>query len=190
MGDLVEFEPAFALVNAHEGGYVFDPADRGGETYGGISRRYHGSWRGWSYIDWGNRDGNGLQLTPQMRDQLDQAKRDFYEQTYWNDLRLCELTRDRQLLANEIYDAAVNCGRRQATLWVQRALVATGVKTTRIDGIMGPRTVHALNQEPRWMTLLKMIEAQQGVHYMRLAIEDPLQQRFIYGWLKRVRLGA
>ena len=35
----------------HEGGYVFDPDDSGGETYKGVARKFHSKWEGWSKID-------------------------------------------------------------------------------------------------------------------------------------------
>ena len=37
---MANFSDAYALTSAHEGGYVNDPVDRGGETYRGIARRY------------------------------------------------------------------------------------------------------------------------------------------------------
>jgi hypothetical protein len=46
-----EFQPALQKVLAHEGGYVNDPDDPGGETYKGIARNMHSKWGGWVYID-------------------------------------------------------------------------------------------------------------------------------------------
>ena len=48
---MADFTKAYALTAAYEGGYVDDPEDAGGETYRGISRRYHPSWQGWQIID-------------------------------------------------------------------------------------------------------------------------------------------
>ncbi len=48
---MANFTQAYNLTSAHEGGYVNDAIDRGGETYRGISRVYHSSWKGWSNID-------------------------------------------------------------------------------------------------------------------------------------------
>ena len=45
---MANFTQAYNLTSAHEGGYVNDALDRGGETYRGISRVYHSSWNGWS----------------------------------------------------------------------------------------------------------------------------------------------
>ena len=48
---MADFKEAFELTLAHEGGYVKDPDDRGGETYKGIARRYNPGWSGWARID-------------------------------------------------------------------------------------------------------------------------------------------
>ena len=48
---MADFEKAFINTMGYEGGYVYDPDDAGGETYKGISRRYHPSWPGWRIID-------------------------------------------------------------------------------------------------------------------------------------------
>ncbi|HJW81700.1 MAG TPA: glycosyl hydrolase 108 family protein [Acidiferrobacterales bacterium] len=48
---MADFKEAFELTLAHEGGYVKDPDDRGGETYKGIARRYNPGWPGWARIN-------------------------------------------------------------------------------------------------------------------------------------------
>jgi lysozyme family protein len=190
MTDYVKFQPAYELVNAHEGGYVNDPADRGGETYAGISRRYHPEWKGWQWVDWGTRSGQGFEVTEAIQEVLDGAKLEFYREKYWEGQHLHRLTRDRQELANQLYDASVNNGRRQAALWVQRALKAGGDRAVKVDGELGPATAAGLNAATRWLDVLKMVECQQGVLYMQLALDDRTQTRFIHGWLKRVNPGA
>ena len=47
----MSFEKAYAQTAKHEGGYVKDPADAGGETFRGISRRNHPAWPGWKCVD-------------------------------------------------------------------------------------------------------------------------------------------
>lgn len=44
----------------HEGGYANHPADKGGETYRGITRKHNPEWSGWKYIDEVKRTGKGL----------------------------------------------------------------------------------------------------------------------------------
>jgi lysozyme family protein len=110
----VNFVDAFKVVIGHEGGYVNNPDDPGGETKYGISKRaYPGV------------DIAGLTL--------DDA-RAIYEQDYWIPVRGDELP---DAIALNVFDAAVNHGVRNAVRILQGAL---GVG---VDGIMGPITFKA-----------------------------------------------
>ena len=76
-GDAVsDFDRAIARVLAHEGGYVHDPADPGGETRFGISRR------------WANSVGKiGLDIRA-----LTQAQAvTFYREYWWDEYRYAEI---------------------------------------------------------------------------------------------------
>ena len=42
------FERAYQNTAQIEGGYVYHPYDRGGETYDGIARKAHPDWFGWA----------------------------------------------------------------------------------------------------------------------------------------------
>lgn len=106
------FDEAFAKLIGHEGGYVFDPVDRGGETKYGISKR--------SYP---------LEDIRAMT--LDRAK-ELYWVDFWSPCRCDDLP---EALRFDVFDAAVNSGVRQATLWLQRAVGA------QADGIIGPKTL-------------------------------------------------
>lgn len=109
------FEQAFAIVIGHEGGYSKNPADPGGETKYGISKRAYP-----------NLDIGGLTL--------DGAKR-IYKSDYWDKLQLDSADPGLALIA---FDAAVNNGVGAATKWLQGAL---GVEA---DGVMGSVTQAAL----------------------------------------------
>ena len=109
------FNRAFERVVGHEGGYVNDPRDNGGETKYGISKRAH------PHVDIKN-------LT------LDQAKA-IYHQNYW--LRVgAEMFPAG--IAYALFDAAVNAGPSRAIKWMQRAV------RTAPDGIIGPGTRRAV----------------------------------------------
>ena len=113
----MSFEQAVALVLKHEGGYVNDPRDPGGETRFGISKRAYP-------------DVDILRLTE------DEAKA-IYRRDYWNTLRPDEIP---EALAICVFDAAVNMGRDKAIRLLQRAC---GVAQ---DGVMGGNTIAAANR--------------------------------------------
>lgn len=113
---ITTFDQAFEAVIGHEGGYVNNPRDPGGETKFGISKR--------SYPDL---DIKGLTL--------DSAKA-LYKRDFWDTLRAEELPTE---LRFHLFDAAVNSGRGNAVRWLQRA---AGVAD---DGYFGPITLRAIN---------------------------------------------
>jgi len=84
----MSFQSAFEMVIGHEGGYVNDPQDPGGETKYGISKRAY------PHLDIAN-------LT------LEQAK-DIYLRDYWNAANCGAQLNDAMALL--IFDCAVNQG--------------------------------------------------------------------------------
>lgn len=111
------FDQCFDKLISHEGGYVNDPKDPGGETKFGISKRAY------PQLDIKN-------LT------LDAAK-EIYKRDYW-DRAQCD--RLPPYLAYVLFDAAVNSGIGQAIRFLQRALNVAD------DGVMGPMTVAAVGR--------------------------------------------
>lgn len=110
----MDFDEAFKILIGHEGGYVNDPRDPGGETKFGISK--------WSYPAV---DIKGLTV--------DQAKR-IYERDYWIPAG-CD--RVPAAIRFDLFDAAVNSGIERAVTWLQMAAGATP------DGKLGPKTLTA-----------------------------------------------
>lgn len=110
----MDFNSAFEIVIGHEGGYVNDPLDPGGETKFGISKRAY------PHEDIRN-------MT------LDRAKQ-IYLTDYWNRCQ-CEQLPDAVRL--HMFDAAVNSGTVQATRWLQRAVMVP------VDCVIGAKTVAA-----------------------------------------------
>lgn len=108
------FSAALAEVLKHEGGYVNDKRDPGGETKYGISKRSY------PHLDIAS-------LT------VDEAG-EIYRADYWNKVRGDELP---PALALCVFDTAVNMGVHRAILLLQRSL---GVSA---DGRLGPVTMNA-----------------------------------------------
>ena len=100
---------------SHEGGYVNDPRDPGGETQWGISKRSYPSV-------------NIKALTREGAIEI--YRRDFWERSRADDLS--------PAVGFQLLDAAVNSGIAQATRWLQRAV---GVAD---DGVIGPVTLGAI----------------------------------------------
>lgn len=112
------FDQVFDKLIGHEGGYVFNPHDPGGETKFGISKR--------SYP---HLDIHALTLAD---------AKTIYKRDFWDRAQCDKLHPD---LAFELFDGAVNSGIGQAIRWLQRAV---GVAD---DGVVGPLTLASINRE-------------------------------------------
>jgi lysozyme family protein len=109
------FDEAFEKLIGHEGGYVNNRADPGGETKYGISKRAY--------------PGEDI---PNLT--LDRAKA-IYLRDYWGPAG-CDALPDAMRL--QVFDMAVNAGVRAAVKALQRAVGET------VDGALGPLTLQAV----------------------------------------------
>ncbi|MFQ5607492.1 MAG: glycoside hydrolase family 108 protein [Candidatus Zixiibacteriota bacterium] len=190
---MAEFARAFEIVQSHEGGYAFDPLDRGGETYKGVSRQNHPLWRGWALID-RMRSDPAFHASLENSAELKSEVLSFYREKYWNPLRGSELP--CQHLADALFDSAVNLGLTRTVRLLQRSLNALNRNAALYedlveDGVFGPRTVAALStclaNDPSRL-LLTCLNIQRGMHYIELMRRRPDQERFARGWLSRLTL--
>lgn len=106
------FDEAFERLIGHEGGYVNHPADPGGETKYGITRRsYPGE------------DIAGMTL---------ERAKEIYRRDFWGPAGCDALP---EAIRFDVFDMAVNSGTRAAAMMLQRAVYAEP------DGVIGPRTL-------------------------------------------------
>lgn len=104
---MANFEIAYKRTAKFEGGYVYDPDDKGGETYAGISRKANPKWLGWKTIDAAKKK-SGFPKNLKNDAILQQQVRTLYRANYWNPIWGDKIT--KQEVANEIYDFGVNAG--------------------------------------------------------------------------------
>jgi len=157
-----KFVQAVGAVLEHEGGYVNDPDDPGGETKWGISRRSYPE------LDIAN-------LTEEQACAI-------YYRDWWRQYKY-DLIEDATVAA-KVLDLSVNMGPSAAHKCLQRALHACGRRDVTIDGIIGPQTLEAVNSANPLM-LLAALRAEAAAHYRALAQADPKRQKFLNGWLNR-----
>lgn len=112
------FERCISAVLLHEGGYVNHPADPGGETRYGISKR--------SYP---NEDIRNLTV--------ERAKA-IYRRDFWDKAGCGNLPPGIDLI---VLDAAINSGIRRSVRWLQMGLGVTA------DGVIGQETMAALGRQ-------------------------------------------
>lgn len=165
------------MIVIHEGGLVNDKRDRGGITYKGIARKFHGDWDGWEIVDEAlnsNRNDITLANNDLSRDgYLHAMVIEFYKVNYWDKVRGDDIGLD---LGFQVTDCAVNCGVRRAIKMLQQCL---GVID---DGIIGKKTIGSLGLvNDKLQFILDYNELRRD--YYR-----SLKQFDIYGrgWLNRV----
>ena len=189
------FEDAYNITMSHEGGYVNDTDDVGGETYKGISRKYNPSWEGWEIIDSYKNDEMIDFLTSITNDEkLQKLVHSFYKQKYFDPYRGDELS---PLLAAEMFDTAVNMGVGRAVSFLQTSLNLLNrngalYNDMLVDGDYGPTTHARLAQymelDGDEAILLKMLNVLQGAHYINYMKQSPKQEKYARGWFKRVEI--
>jgi len=141
----MSFSEALAATIGHEGGYVKDRQDRGGETYKGISRNNHPGWPGWMVID---ACLNSKHLLDD-RQVLGEMVAAFYRDEFWDKAGCYLVDKVSPEIAAELFDSAVNCGVKNGGKFLQAALNMLNINGTLyqdivVDGKVGPATVKAL----------------------------------------------
>ena len=155
---LVNFEDIIVKVLHHEGGYVNDPKDPGGETNFGIAKRSHPD------VDIKN-------LTE------DKAK-SIYKEHYWDKNKVEELPYQ---LRHIYFDMCVNQGKGRAVKILQQAANAKGA-SLKVDGGLGPKTLAAIEDSN---VELQRVRSYRVKYYADLVTRKPDLEKFYYGWFKR-----
>ena len=150
------FNEIIKQVLEHEGGYVNDPKDLGGETKYGITKRFYPD------VDIKN-------LT------IEQAT-EIYKKDYWDKNKVESLP---QNLWHIYFDMCVNMGKRTAVKVLQRAAVNKG-RNIDVDGGLGPMTIGALKGVE-----LDRVRAFRVKYYVDLITARPEQEKFYLGWFRR-----
>lgn len=156
------FYEAFRFVLDHEGGYVNNPDDPGGETMYGISKR--------SYPH--------LNIKNLSRQQACE----IYRKDFWDKLQLDDLP---SRVAFVLFDTAVNCGTGRAVKLLQESLNALGgTPALECDGALGPRTREAVSQANE-KELVREFILQRQKYYREKVRENPKKTKFFAGWILR-----
>ena len=164
-----------------EGGYVNDPADRGGETNFGIT------------IATARANGYAGPMSAMTRD----FARGVYVKQYVIAPGFDKIGTISMPIAAELVDTGVNMGPKVASTFLQRALNGLNNQgkdwpDLLVDGDAGQKTAAALKAfiskrgaegERR---LLLLLNALQGERYLSLCEGRAANEAFLFGWLARI----
>jgi len=154
------WDNAFKMMLASEGGYVNHPSDPGGMTNLGVTKRVWEEWVG--------RESNEKEmrsLTPEMVEPL-------YKRKFWDACKCDDLPSGIDYL---VFDFAVNAGVGRSAKILQTAVGATP------DGGIGPMTLTAVNAIPEAELIEKFSQAKEDFYRSLNTFET-----FGKGWLNRV----
>jgi len=150
------FEEIIEVVLEHEGGYVNDPHDRGGETKYGIAKKF-------------NPDVDIKNLTKEGANEI------YYEK-YWKPSKADQVP-DR--LKHIYFDMVVNFGQGGAVKVLQQAAVSKG-HNIEVDGGIGPATIKAIQNVET-----DRVRSYRVLKFAKIVINKPSQEKFWLGWFRR-----
>lgn len=153
----MKFSEAISIVLKHEGGYVNDPDDPGGETKYGISKRSFPQY--------------------DIKNLSQDDARDIYKRHYWDVSRAEKLKAELRL---DYFDMVVNMGQRSAVKCLQKAVNNAPGNKISVDGRIGPQTIKESNR-----LTVKRLRSFRVLYYANLIMKKPTLEKYWYGWFKR-----
>ena len=161
---MANFNNAIVITLAREGGSRFTDVanDKGGATKYGISQTAY--------------------PTIDIRNLTEQQARDIYKRDYWDRIRGDDI--HSQLIAENIFDTAVNMGTRTACRLVQITL-----NIQPVDGVIGSESLAVINQQDEKIFIAHFTLAKIA-RYAKICMNDKTQSKFLLGWINRALGGA
>ena len=156
-------------ILALEGGFVDDPADRGGATNMGVTLS---TWKKVGY----DKDGDGDIDSDDIRRLSKQDAVTVLKHGYWNRWKADQI--NNQSVAEILVDWVWNSG-KWGIIIPQRLL------KVQEDGIVGPATLYAVNTANQRGLHAAIFQA-RGRFILELVRNHPEQKKFLDGWMNRL----
>lgn len=166
---MMNFNDAFRELLTIEMGYVDHPLDKGGKTKYGITQKTYEAYIGRKLSD--------AEAESVMKNLSIDTALKIYKKEYWDKIggdKLKNFT-----IAAALFDQAVNRG------VIPVLKQAQAIVGTTADGIIGPKTIAALNAVNESAFLSSFLTASKQ-SYATIVKNNPSQAAFYDGWMKRV----
>jgi len=151
------FDFIIEKVLEHEGGYVNDKDDLGGETKYGITKRFY------PHLD--------------IKNLTKEEAKEIYYKDYWLPSKAHKLP---QSIQYPYFDCVVNTGQSRAVKILQKACNNKNPFKIKEDGRIGAATISACQNLEKDRFISYRI-----LWYSFLISKNPTQEKFWYGWYKR-----
>jgi len=153
---------------------VNDPNDKGGATNKGIS------WKTWTRYA---KEDLGVEPTlKNLKDIKNEQAEVIYRNRYWNPSGFDKL-KDQKIALMSYAWTITSAG---AGKQIQKLLNNEFGQQVATDGMIGPKTIEAMNNIPDSVKLTSRIADIRKDYYQNLVIKDPDNAKFLQGWLNRV----
>lgn len=162
---MADYKKLIPIIKRWEGGYVNHPLDKGGCTNSGVTISAY-------------RYAFGKSKTCEdLKNMKDEEWEYIFKTNYWN--RWCADQINSQAIANICVDYVWASG-VYGIKYVQQIL---GVV---VDGIVGQKTLAALNGYKNQKQLFEKIWARRKKHFDDIVKRNPSQKVFLKGWYNRL----
>lgn len=162
---MADYRDLLTIIKKWEGGYINDPDDSGGATNKGVTlatfRQFYGKDK----------------TAEDLKKLTDAQWLYIFLNGYWDKMKASQIK--NQAIANIVVDWAWASGPGTATKCIQDIL---GVD---VDGIVGPKTLQAINTAPQ-NSLFDKIKSARIKFVERLAELRPKDKKFLSGWKNRI----
>jgi type VI secretion system secreted protein VgrG len=168
------FSTISPIILRHEGGYANRASDKGGPTNHGIA---WDTWKKYSKEDLGVEPTleNLKKITPEQAEVI--YKKRYWDPSGFNDIR-------DPKLALMSYDWSITSG--GAGKQIQKLLNSQYGQNLKVDGVIGPDTISAMNSIEDSGKLTNSIAEIRKQYYTNLTISDPKNLPNLNGWINRV----
>lgn len=173
-----DVQVALANTFGHEGGYQCLRADSGNWTGGRIGvGELKGTKYGIAAASYPHEDIKNLKI---------ERAADLYERDFWRPLGLHKVR--SQVIANEVFDAAVNMGTGTEARIFQQAINQAGFprKKITVDGQIGPATIARANEIDQVALYCHLIGMRYG-RYSFIVNGNPIKEQFFRTWVYRIK---
>lgn len=165
---MAKIEPLAKFIFSYEGGFVNDSRDSGGATNCGVTIA---TWKAQGY----DKDGDGDVDVADLKLITKEDATTILRKNYWNRWKADEI--EDQGIANILVDWLWASGKSAITIPQQML----GVK---VDGIVGPKTIYALNRLLPEYFFKKLKDRRQQYIY-NVVKASPAKRCFLKGWVRR-----